>query len=84
MSEIRTCFRGSLQRRLSTQSVFGSHLINIFSLEPVPILDIHGVTLLNEFNINQDISLNMKITFSKLKLLLKGELNVIFYLDIDT
>ena len=37
---------------LSTQSVFGSHLINIFSLETVPILDIHGLTLLNEFYIN--------------------------------
>ena len=47
--------------------------VTLFSLETVPILDIHGLTLLNEFNTNQDISLNMKITFSKLKLLLKGE-----------
>ena len=60
------------------QSVFGSHLINIFSLETVPILNIHGLTLLNESYTNQDISLNMKITFSKLKLQLKGEFNVIF------
>ena len=46
---------------------------SIFSLETVPTLDIHGLTLLNEFYTNQDISLNMKTTFSKLKLLLKGE-----------
>ena len=50
----------------------------IFSLETVPILDIHGLTLLHEFYTNQDISLNMKTTFSKLKLLLTGEFDVIF------
>ena len=71
---------GSLQRRF----IYAVYLINIFSLETVPILDIHGLTLLNEFYINQDMSLNMKITFNKLKLLLKGEFEVIFHLDIDT
>ena len=52
--------------------------VTIFSLETVPILDIHGLTLLNELYTNQDISLNMKTTFSKLKLLSKGEFDVIF------
>ena len=52
--------------------------VTIFSLETVPILDIHALTLLNEFYTNQDISLNIKITFSKLKLLIKGEFDVIF------
>ena len=52
--------------------------VTIFSLETVPILDIHGLTLLNELYTHQYISLNMKITFSKLELLLKGEFDVIF------
>ena len=51
---------------------------SIFSLESVPTLDIHGLTLLNEFYTDQDISLNMKKTFSKLKVLPKGEFDVIF------
>ena len=63
----------------STGSVCISHVIiifhTIFSLETVPILDKYGLTLLNEFFTNQDISLNVKITFSKLKLILKGEFN---------
>ena len=52
-------------------------MINSVSLETVHIVDIHGQTLLNEFITIQDISLNMKITFSELKLMFKGEFDVI-------
>ena len=70
-------------KKLGHDHHFSEH--TIFSLETVPILDIHGLTLLNEFYTNQDISLNMKITFSKLKLLLiKRKMRRDFYLDIDT
>ena len=51
----------------------------IFSLETVPILDIHGLTLLNEFYTNQDISLNMKV-----KIAIKRRIRRDIYLDIDT
>ena len=52
--------------------------VTIFSLETVLILDIHGLTVLNELYTYQDISLNMKITFSKRRIRRD------FYLDIDT
>ena len=68
------------------RAVLGSDVINSSRLETVHILDIHELTLSNEFFTNQDIFLNMKITFSKLTLLLKVEFDVIFisiYLNID-
>ena len=53
---------------------------NIFSLETVRIFYIYMdyLTLLNEFYTNQDISLNIKITFNKLTLQFKGNFDVIF------